>query len=206
MMLNTDLCMVFKNLENKTLLAPNDKKCCTWMEHDDVKELFPSFTDSEPYCGTTLGSVNEDTERTICCSDNLDCDSNHIGSGPARQWVFEFINSENAFLLGYLEAWLMATENSYTSLTAIGDGTRLLKDDGSKNTVDYAAIIEDADADEGDLEIILPCVAAGILLIVGLTVWYRRKSASAKEDKVKKGPDVNLTSVELKQEEVDDVN
>jgi hypothetical protein len=197
MMLNTDMCMVFKNGGTRTLHATNDDKCCTWIEKDDVQELFPDFSDTEPFCGTTIGAVNddEDIQRGICCSGNEDCDTGHLGSGPARQYVHEFINSENAFLLGYLDAWTMATENSYTSLTAIGDSSKVIKADGSK-IYDYAALNEE----DGDLdEYILIGVGVIVLLVVvvglGRFLHKRRCSKVEKHTQEPNGP--NATEIAI---------
>jgi len=70
MMLNSDLCLVFKNkgqggggprggggtTASMTLNAKNGE-CCTWIKKGDVQNAFPAFGNNEPYCGKTLGTV-----------------------------------------------------------------------------------------------------------------------------------------------------
>ena len=134
-MLNSDLCLVFKNSNARTLHATNDPGCCTWVEKDMIEDELVMAT-SSPFCGTTWGEIpdEEEMDREVCCSGAADCDlDDDDGSGPARYHVYEFLKSENAFLWGYLDAWTMATENNFANLTAIGDKTRILFDaDGSQ--------------------------------------------------------------------------
>ena len=61
-------------------------------------------------------------DKDLCCTtqQTADCDTG-TGTGPAMSYVNEFIKSDATFLAGYLEAWIMATENGYKGkLTALG--------------------------------------------------------------------------------------
>lgn len=109
MMLNTDLCLVYKE-EGESINAATHQ-CCTWLSSSDPDDLVFGL----PNCGS---------ERACCGSRRqfntdgspVDCGNRHQPKGPAAEAVRDFHGSERTWLREFLPVWKKVTENGFSNL------------------------------------------------------------------------------------------
>ena len=112
--------------DNGLDLHASNGMCCAWTPI--VTATFLDISDGNDYCGGGQNVQTGDGRGECCSSEDAssygDCSAFvHQGlndkRGPAEYDIYEFIKSEKVFLEAYSEAWVMATENGYTTLKPI---------------------------------------------------------------------------------------
>ena len=134
MVLDTDMCMVYKTSVDYAECLENDThsnckgeldtaveihgyngNCCGWVFASRVFLL----TDLEEFefCGVTLAE-GETVNRRQCCSGEEDdsygnCDSAQTPQGVVYDLILKYLEDESFWLEKYQKAWWFATENGY---------------------------------------------------------------------------------------------
>lgn len=112
MMLNTDMCLAYKDV------TAEDSKCCAWMRFPTLKEHSVADThEGTPImCGFLNPFDNINIERDWCCGTNTpsDCVENLQSEakpeGPAIDAVLDFAADEAVWLREFKLVWKLATE------------------------------------------------------------------------------------------------
>lgn len=132
MMLNTDLCLAYKNggrgLFADKELAPGGSKCCTWRMASNDGPWIPPPTNiyyevGAPHCGNpdpfTDTGIGFGEQRFECCGSDIqfsDCGDPFFLEGDAFEAVKAFALSETEWLRVFLVAWRKSTSNGMPNL------------------------------------------------------------------------------------------
>merc|ERR1740138_574236 len=115
MMLNTDMCLVYKDA------LADESNCCAWERFPTLQNLGISDThNGEPiYCGFQKPFASEPFERDWCCGLEHVLPDDCPLQGPAVDAVNAFAANESQWLTEFKIVWKLATTKGAGSLTTL---------------------------------------------------------------------------------------
>jgi hypothetical protein len=126
-------------------LAAESTNCCAWNEEKILfKDGFLTNGTDYEFCGHPIEDTDRlDGTRWKCCrnvpdkkgSFTGDCDDNHHPMGPGIEHIKTYLDNEAQWLADFSEAWNIATENGFPSLTSVTEVRRLSAFDTLKSMI-----------------------------------------------------------------------
>jgi len=121
MMLNTDMCLVFKDISAAEAVASSTCSC-VWLRSESFLDIIQAQNLETSWCGGSIGPFF--AELGNCCpSGGSDCDSLSYPDGPALAAVKLFAADEDKWINVFKQAWGTATTNGAVGLRALTNGT-----------------------------------------------------------------------------------
>jgi hypothetical protein len=120
MMLNTDICLAFRDDRRQPLLAQTED-CCAWLGANTIRDVIND--NGGIHCGGDPRG-NAEQQRARCCLNDPnadDCGNRNNPDGPAAQSILAFARDEALWIQAFLQSWKIVTENGFeNSLRNLG--------------------------------------------------------------------------------------
>ncbi|CAE7257112.1 unnamed protein product [Symbiodinium natans] len=119
MMLNTDMCLVYRETgPNGGPVLADQHTCCAWLASPEIRGAVAS--NGGEYCGGAPGPDPRQERQKCCGPQQGDCGDERNPTGPAQQAVRNFATDEAVWLEAFVRAWTKAVENGHTGLKSLG--------------------------------------------------------------------------------------